>query len=116
MKKFLLNVLIGIPICYLAQWYIPYWWIFAVVTFIISSVMPYSSGVRSFFGGLLIVFVAWMMLYLIQDMPNNSVMSNKMANLFSLKNNYGLFVLASLIMGLIAGLTSLSAFFLRKKK
>ncbi len=115
MKKFWINILIGIVICFLAQTYLQQWWIFALITFIISLMLPYSSGIRSFFAGLLMVFITWMILYIFKDMANDSVMSDKIANLFSLKSNNWLFVIASLIMGLIGGLTSLSAFFLRKK-
>ena len=115
MKKFLINVLIGMTICFLAQTYLPIWWIFAPVTFTISLLLPYNSGLKSFFAGLLIVFVTWVLLYIFKDMANDSVMSDKMANLFSLKSNYWLFGIVSFVMGLIGGLTSLSAFFLRKK-
>jgi len=57
MKKFLMNVLIGTAICFLAQTYLQQWWIFAAITFIISLLLPYSSGIRSFFAGLFIVFI-----------------------------------------------------------
>lgn len=67
-----------------------------------------------FFAGLLIVFITWMILYIFKDMANDSVMSDKIANLFSLKSNNWLFVVSSLIMGIIGGLTSLSAFFFAK--
>jgi len=115
MKRFLMNVLIGTIICFLTQTYLQQWWIFAAITFIISLLLPYSSGIRSFFAGLLIVFISWMFLYIFRDIANDSVMSAKIANLFSMKSNYLLFTIVAFVMGLIGGLTSLSAYFLRKK-
>ena len=115
MRNFLITVLIGIVTCFIAQTFIPLWWIFSPVTFIIALLHPYLSAGRRFFAGLLIVFITWMILYIFKDMANDSVMSDKIANLFSLKSNNWLFVVSSLIMGIIGGLTSLSAFFLRKK-
>ena len=115
MKKFLINIVIGIAICLLAQTYLQVWWIFAPITFLVSLLFPYTSGARSFFGGLLTVFFTWMFLYIFKDMANNSIMSAKMATLFSIKSNYWLFGITSFVMGLIGGSTSLSAYFLRKK-
>jgi len=56
-----------------------------------------------------------MFLYIFRDIANDSVMSAKIANLFSMKSNYLLFTIVAFVMGLIGGLTSLSAYFLRKK-
>lgn len=84
------------------------------VTFIISLAVRFSTGWRSFYG-LLIVFVTWMLLYLMKDIPNDQVMSSKMANLFNFKNAYSLFIVISLIMGIVGGLASTAAYYIRKR-
>lgn len=106
---------LGIAICYFLQSYLPIWWIFAPVTFIISLAVQFTTGWRSFFYGLLIVFITWMLLYLIKDIPNDQVMSSKMANLFNFKNAYSLFIVISLIMGIVGGLASTAAYYIRKR-
>lgn len=113
--KIALIILISIIICLAAQSLLPFWWIFAPITFFVSLFTPFKSGLKSFFSGAFIVFASWMILYLFKDMANDSVMSVKMANLFSVKSNTWLFIIASTLMGLVGGLTALSAYFLRKK-
>ncbi len=113
--KIVLIIIASIIICVLAQSFIPLWWIFAPITFVAALITPFKTGLRSFFVGVLIVFVSWMILYLFKDMANDSVMSNKMANLFSVKSNIWLFIIASTLMGLVGGLTALSGYFFRKR-
>ncbi|MFI5171955.1 MAG: hypothetical protein ACHQFW_06165 [Chitinophagales bacterium] len=113
--KFILTVVVGIFICATAQVVTPWWWIFAPVTFLISLLVKYKTGRASFFGGLLIVLISWLSIFIINDIPNDSLMSTKMAHVFAFKNNYLFFAVTSLVMGIIGGMASSSAYFLRKK-
>lgn len=113
--KFIINTVIGIVLCIAAQTYLPWWWIFAVVMFLFSLLSNYSSGKKSFFAGFVIVFLSWLCLYLLKDAANDSLLSKKISGLFSLPNQYVLFSISSLVMALLGGLSSLSAYFLRKK-
>lgn len=112
--KFILTISTGIILTYFAQQFLP-WWIFAVVTFLISLFAKYNSGWSSFFAGFLIVFILWMLLYIIKNSANDSVMSNKIAALFSLPNGYILFIVASSVMAIIGGLTAVAGNALRRK-
>ena len=64
---------------------------------------------------LLVVFTTWVLLYIIKDIANDSVMSSKMANLFSMKSNYWLFGIVSAVMGILGGLTGVAGYYLSKK-
>ncbi|MBC8048026.1 MAG: hypothetical protein H7Y00_14610 [Fimbriimonadaceae bacterium] len=113
--KFILTVVIGFVLCVAAQTFIPLWWIFAPLVFIIALVVKFNSGWRSFFAGFLIVFIAWLLMYLFKDAANNSILSTKMATVFSLPNNYLLFFIASLFMGIMGGLSAVAGYALRRK-
>lgn len=114
--KFSLTIVIGFVLCVIAQNYTPYWWIFAPVIFILFLIVKFNTGWRSFFIGFLIVFITWMAMYLFKDAANNSLLSKKMAALFSLPNNYLLFIVASLLMGILGGLSAVAGNALRKGK
>lgn len=113
--RFALIIIAGIIICSLTQYYSYIWWIFAPIVFLLSLTVKFSTGWRSFFSGFLIVTISWLFLYIMHDIPNNSVMSNKMATVFSFPNNYLFFIAISIVMGIIAGMCSTSAYLLRKK-
>ncbi|MFN0275064.1 MAG: hypothetical protein ACKVPJ_04925 [Chitinophagales bacterium] len=113
--KYIVSILTGIVLCILAQTYISIWWIFAPVAFMLAWLMRYKTGRKSFFSGFLIVFISWMVLYVFKDAANSSLLSEKMAALFSLPNNYVLFLVSSLLMGILGGLSSLAAYYIGKK-
>ncbi|HMU70748.1 MAG TPA: hypothetical protein PKC38_12080 [Chitinophagales bacterium] len=111
--KYLVSITIGFTLCMAGQFFLPWWWIFAPLTFLISFIVNYHSAWRAFFAGLLIVFISWMAAYIYKDLANDSIMSGKMANLFNFKNNYALFFIVAIAMGIIGGLTSTAAYFTR---
>lgn len=109
------EIAIAVVIIILVQKFIPVWWLFSVITFIMGWLVRYKNAWRSFVAAWFSVFVSWMALYFFADIPNNSILSSKMAVLFSLPNQYILFAVASLVMGLIGGCTAAAAYSLRKK-
>lgn len=114
--KTLIIILTGVIICYLFQTFIPIWWIFSIVTLIIGLVGKFPSGWRTFFTTWIIVFITWILLYLIKDVANDSIMSAKMATLFSMKSNFWLFGIVSGVMGLVGGLTAVAGYYITKKE
>lgn len=113
--KIIISLVIGIIACILAQLFIPIWWIFVIITFATSYFSPYKNSLSSFFFGLIIVTITWLCLYLFKDSANAGIMSDKMATLFSMKSNYWLFAIVSLVMGILGGFTSMAAWFIKKK-
>jgi len=114
--KLIVSIIISAALIYFTQSYLATWWLFAIVTFIMAIALPLKSGWRHFFAGLIPVAGVWMLLYLMQDPHNESLLSNKVAALFSLPNNMVLFIVASLVAGLIGGLAAVAGGALRKKK
>jgi len=113
--KIVISTVAGIIICLLAQLYLPIWWIFVAVTFAVSYFAHYKTSGKSFLYGFITVVISWLSLYLFKDTANASIMSDKMATLFSVKSNYWLFGIASVVMGVLGGLTSMAAWFINKK-
>lgn len=114
MKNILL-IILAIAICFVLQWFVPVWWVFAPFTLLFAYFIKYPSAGLSFLFGLITVFVTWMLLYLIKDSANEGLLSQKMATLFTFKSSNWLFIIVSLVMGLIGGFTSVAGYLLRKK-
>ncbi len=113
--KIIISIVAGIIICIIAQLFLPIWWIFAVISFAVSFFARYQTAGKSFLYGFIIVTVSWLSLYLFKDAANASIMSDKMATLFSIKSNYWLFGIVSVVMGILGGLTAMAAWFINKK-
>ncbi len=114
--KYFGSIITGFALCMVGQTFLPWWWIFAPLTFLISFIVNYQSAWRAFFAGLLIVFITWMVVYIVKDMANDSIMSGIMARLFNFKIIYALFLIVAAVMGIIGGLTSTAAYFTRNNK
>lgn len=108
--KFIIILITGCVLCVLAQTYLMFWWIFAPLTFCIACFVRYPSGKAAFWTGMLIVFLSWLGIYFIKDAANDSLLSNKMAEVFSLPGHYALFIVVAILMGIIGGLSSLAGF------
>lgn len=108
--KFIIILITGCILCVLAQTYLMLWWIFVPLTFCIACLVRYSSGKAAFWTGTLIVCLSWLSIYFIKDAANDSLLSNKMAEIFSLPGHYALFIAAAILMGVIGGLSSLAGY------
>lgn len=114
--KFLLSVIAGIIVCYFSLMYLPIWWLFAIATFLIAVIIRLRTGWWHFLSGFLSVFIAWMILFYKADAPNKSILSDKIAALFSMPGHHLLFVVASVAVGLAGGLAAVTGSALRRKK
>ena len=114
--KFIISIIISAVVCYMAQTMLPIWWLFAVITFMVAVLFQLKSGWQHFFAGFIPVFAVWVVLFFMRDAPNNSILSDKIAALFSMPNHTVLFIVAGVIMGLIGGLTGVAGGSFRRKK
>ncbi len=113
--KFWIAVITGMLLCTAAMRLVSVWWVFVPAAVIIAILFRLPSFLLSFLTGFLSTFLAWMILYCIADIPNYSILSEKMAALFSLPNHYILFLTASFIMGIMGGLSAGAVSILFKK-
>jgi len=112
--RFLLAVILITLSSAVAEWFLP-WWMIAVVAFVVSLFMALKPG-RAFLAGFAGIAIFWLIASLLHDVPNDHILSTRMAALFYLPN-YGLFVAVTVLTGgSIGGLAAWAGAFFRWKK
>ena len=111
--KFFNSVLLTTLLSFIAGIYIPYWWFFAVVTFLVA-VLIHQRGSKAFFAGFLGLFILWFVLACWMDIANEGVLSVKIASILPLNGSkWLLMIITACIGGLVAGFAALSGSYLR---
>ena len=87
------------------------WWGFAITSLLVGIAIrlkPWQSFLASFTGMLLL----WVVLALLKDIPNDHLLSTKVAQILPLKGSYLLLILLTgIIGGLVGGLSALTGSF-----
>lgn len=97
----------------IAEWFLP-WWMIAVVSFAVMLFMGLKPG-KSFLAGFLGIAICWLIAALLHDIPNEHILSTRMASLFHLPG-YGLFIAVTVFVGgLIGGLAALAGGLMNRK-
>jgi hypothetical protein len=109
--KFLIKALLIAGITYFIAPYTP-WYTIVGIGFFVNLIIR-SSGVSSFLSGFVGVGVLWLTLAWLIDIENQSLLSNKIAQLFSLPAGWYMMLVAALIGGLATGFGALTGFTLR---
>src|SRR5580658_3393397 len=111
--RFLLAVMLIVFLSAVTEWFLP-WWMIAVVSFIVSLLITLKPG-KAFLAGLVGIGIFWLVASLLHDVPNEHILSTRMAVVFHLPN-YCLFILVTVFIGgLIGGLSALAGAFFRPK-
>lgn len=114
MKFLLATVLTALFGC-LAGMFLP-WWSIAVIAFLIALLMRQSPG-RSFLAGFVALFILWGLLALWIDIKNESILSKKIAQVFSLgQSSVALILITALVGALVAGFAAMSGASLHPKQ
>lgn len=112
--KFLLATLLIALFSYIAGLFLP-WWCIAIIAFLVGVLIRQSLG-RSFLAGFIAVFVLWTLLALWIDLKNESILSRKIAQLFSLgESSAALILITGLLGALVAGFGAMSGASLNAK-
>lgn len=114
--KFIVALLLTALLSFIAGLYFPYWWLFAIVTFLVALLIHQKPG-KAFISGFLGIFILWGGLAWWIDMKNESILSAKIASILPLQGSgFLLIVVTGLIGGLVAGFAALSGSYLRSSK
>jgi hypothetical protein len=114
MKAFIIFLLIGVFSYVAGLWY-P-WWSIAVVSFIVTLVIPQKPA-ASFFIAFLSIFIFWFSLAFFKDLANDHILAGRMSELFlHSRSPFLIAAVTGLIGAIVAGLAALSAAFLRTGK
>jgi len=110
--RFLLAVILIILFSALAEYFLP-WWSLAAVAFFIAIALKMSPG-KAFLGGLVAIISLWTAWALCWDIPNDHLLSGRMAKVFSLPNAALFIAVTAIIGGLVGGLSAWSGAHFRK--
>ena len=109
--KFIIKIGFTALVAYLLQWYLP-WWSVVIAGFVISVILS-SNGVSSFFAAFLGVGLYWFIMAGMIDMGNNSLLSNRVAQIFFINNSILLVLITAAIGGISGGFGALAGSHLR---
>ncbi len=110
--RFILFIILVILLTAIGEQFLP-WWMIAVVPFGISLFMNMKGG-TSFLAGFIGIASFWFVAVLMKDIPNDHILSGRMAVLFHL-SDYGLLIfVVALLGGIVGGLSAWSGALLRK--
>ncbi len=101
MKRFIFCFICAL----IVGWIFPWWSVFVVG--LAAAMIFGGTGSSSFLWGFLGVFLAWFVIAVFLDTQNDSILSTRMAEMFSLPSGMIMVTLSSLIGGLIGGLGGL---------
>ncbi|MER3464255.1 MAG: hypothetical protein C4329_07390 [Chitinophagaceae bacterium] len=114
MRFFLATILTAL-ICFIAGLFLP-WWSIALVAFLVALLIPQTLP-NHFLSGFAGVFLLWAILAFWIDAKNESILSNKIAQLFHLgAASFLLIITTAFIGGLVGGFAAMSGGSLRKRK
>jgi hypothetical protein len=100
---------------FIAGLYLP-WWSIALVTFVVALFIPQPAGF-SFLTGFAGIFIHWSLLALWIDRQNESILSHKIAELFSLNGSSSLLILVTALTGgVVGGFAAMSGSLLLPRK
>ena len=90
------------------------WYSFVIVVGIVATAI-HQKPLLSFLSGFFALFILWVVLALLKDIPNNHILSTKVAEILPLNGSYLLLTfITGLIGGLIGGFGALTGSYLRK--
>jgi hypothetical protein len=110
--RILLTILIIAAAAGLGELFLP-WWVAAILTVIAGYASQLSTG-RAFLAGFCGMALLWLTVILYRDIPNEHILSGRMAQLFKLPS-YVLYILVTIVIGgVIGGLAAWSGAHLRR--
>jgi hypothetical protein len=104
--KILISALLTALLSFITGIYFP-WWSIAIISFLVALLIHQSIW-RSFLSGFLGIFLLWLVLTSWIDVSNNSILSHRIAQLFSLGSSLLLIIITSLIGAIIGGFAAMS--------
>jgi hypothetical protein len=110
--KFFKPFIVVFTLSLLSGLFLP-WWTIAIIAFIVGFYLS-SSNTVSFFSAFFALMLLWSGYALVLDIQNQSILSSKLAQLFSLPHPLLIVLVSGFISGLVAGFASLTGFLMRK--
>ena len=109
--KVLLKIGFTLILAFLFQTMFP-WWSIVIASFLISLIIS-TKGLSSFIAGFLGIAILWFFSAIIIDIKTGSILTERIADIFSLPNTWLLIFITALIGGLVGGFGALTGSYLR---
>jgi hypothetical protein len=106
--KFLIQILFTIVICFLLQFFLP-WWTLAIGAFVVAFLFD-SKSFPSFAAGFLGVAILWLAWAGLITIVTDSILTTKLNQLLPINS----FIITALVGGLVGGLGALTGSLFRK--
>lgn len=104
--RFLFKIILIIAFSYLLELFLP-WWSVVIAAFLVNLWLP-SKGFIDFLGGFLGVGLLWLIYAWLIDAETSSILSERIAALFSMPNGSFMIALSGLVGGIAGGFAALS--------
>lgn len=109
--KMILQIGLIALLAYLLQLVFP-WWMIMLVPFAITSFTKQSAG-SSFLVGFIGIFILWFVHAWVITMQSGTIMTEKVAELFSLPGSFILLIITAIIGAMAGGMGGLSGYHIR---
>ena len=109
--KTLLKIGFTTALAFLLQMALP-WWSVAIAAVLISLIIS-TKGSSSFIAGFLGIAFLWFALAMISDIRTDSMLTERVAGIFSLPNKFLLMLLTAVVGGLVGGFSALTGSLIR---
>lgn len=97
-----------------AEYFLP-WWVIAIVPLPVTLAINKGRG-ASFLTGFAGIALCWLVIMLYRDIPNEHILSARMAGLFKLPGYSAFIAVVTIVGGLIGGLSGLAGGLLREPR
>ena len=106
--NFLIKLGSTFAIALVLQLFLP-WWTIAIAAFLVAAFSKGSHSLVDFLAGFLAIFLLWSVCSFIIDYQTNSILSGKIAQIFSLGNSpFRMILFTGFLGGIVAGFSALS--------
>ena len=106
--KFIIQILITIALCFLLQYFLP-WWTMAIGTFVVAFLFD-NKSFPSFAAGFLAIAILWTAMAGYITLATDSILTSKLNQLLPLNS----LILTGMIGGMVGGLGALTGSLFRK--
>lgn len=113
--KFFISIIVIALLSFIIGQYAP-WWSLAIVSFIVTLFINQRPG-SAFVSGFLAIFILWILLTLLINAANGSILANRIGGMLGIGENPILLAfISAFVGGIVAGFAALSASYLIAKK
>lgn len=112
--KIVAGIVVIAVLAAVAEYFLP-WWVIAIVPLPITLAINKGKA-ASFLTGFAGIALCWLAIMLYRDIPNQHILSTRMAGLFKLPGYSAFIAVVTILGGLIGGLSGLAGGLLREPK